>query len=116
MVRLAAEHAEDPLTSSSILFRQGDCLVRLKHFSEAESIYRNYLPKAPPAEKSVTTARLVLAILAQDRTAEARSLLKQTLNGMARQERLELAMHVVESSEGFFSDMASHLQRTSDVV
>ncbi len=113
---LAAEHAKDPLTSSRILFRQGDCLVRLKRFSEAEPIYRNYLPKAPAAEKSVTTARLVLAILAQDRIAEARGLLRQTLNGMARQERLELAMLVVESSEGFFFDMASHLQRASEVV
>jgi tetratricopeptide (TPR) repeat protein len=112
---LAAQHADDSRTSARISFRQGDCLVRLKRFSEAESIYRDYLTKAPAAEKSAATARLVLTMLAQDRVLEARRLLRQTWNSMIREEWLALAMLVVESSEGF-SDVASYLQRTSDAV
>jgi len=113
---LAAHHAQNDVTVARVSFRRGDCLVRLKRFSEAESIYRDYLAKAPEADKSQVTARLTLTILAGGRVPEARSLLRQTWDSKPPQEWVALAIHVLENAEGFFSDMLTYLQSASDAV
>jgi tetratricopeptide (TPR) repeat protein len=109
----ALDLAKNPKIRGTIAQRAADCHMKTGGFSQAEDLYRQ---SVPPMDGPFISARVVLALLGQNKTEDARTRLRQLWDETAARDRYALAVTLLDNAEGCFKPGEAALDATREIV
>jgi tetratricopeptide (TPR) repeat protein len=109
----ALELAKGPLTRGVIAQRTADCFIKTGSFARAEELYRTCEPQM---NGLFISARIVLALLGQNKTEDARTRLSRLWDETDARGRSALSETLLDSAEGCFRSGEAALDATRDLV
>jgi tetratricopeptide (TPR) repeat protein len=112
----ALELAEGDQIRGVIAQRAGDCFMKTSEFARAEVLYRQCEPQMRGPFIPANSARIVLSVLGQNKTGDARARLRRLWDDADARGRLTLAENLLGDAEGCFRPGEATLEATRDLL